>query len=67
MEAKTHKIQVKNYCVGAVKIDQQIGKKYSDIRTNFGSIDFTGTDEELSEFLKDCRKDEKYFKVIGVI
>ena len=43
-----------------------VGVETSDIHWTQDQITFTGTEEQLQQFLKKLMKDEKYFKVIGI-
>jgi hypothetical protein len=56
----------KGYC-HTMEQDQMLnGLQYSDVKFKYGSIEFTGTEEQLTLFLKPLYKNDTNFKVMGV-
>lgn len=62
---QTHRINIKGN-IPSMMMDALLQKKYADLSFGYSYIDFTGTDEELNEFLKTLMKDESFVKVIGI-
>tara|TARA_R100000808_G_C2133673_1_gene142356 strand:- start:470 stop:715 length:246 start_codon:yes stop_codon:yes gene_type:complete len=63
---KKYIISGKGYC-HTMEQDQMLnGLEYSDVNFKYGSIEFTGTDEQLTLFLEPLYENDTNFKVIGV-
>lgn len=67
MKKKKYLINIKGYCSKEMLPDPFItGQEYCDIKLGYSYIEFTGTEEELDNYLIELYKDESNFKVIGV-
>lgn len=62
---KTTRISIKGN-IPLMVMDMLLQKEFSDIKFGYSYIDFTGSDEELNDFLKTLMKDESFVKVIGI-
>lgn len=69
MVQRQFKIDIKRYGtylgIGK-KTDNHTGSKIWEYEDLYSNLLFKGSNRELSEFLKECSKDHRYFKVLGV-
>ncbi len=60
-----HEITIKDY-QGKIEYDHQLGLSYSDINYEYGKIEMTGTEQELTDYLAVLRKNSPSMNLIGV-